>query len=222
MVTLEELGAEFGVSRERIRQIEVKVRRSLDKFLMTDEALPVRWRASTVRRTLSVAAPSHTAEHLMAPPPECKDHRGVLLAMAGPYDSDHAWLILRSARSDDPTFAILAQVDDVGRIDREFATLELTDWGLDASLHERWLTRNSAVRVFNGQLVLWGASIPDRLAFALSDMDRPATVDEMVAHIGEYRSRNSINNALADDPRLVESAAHSGPWHRGASQSTCE
>ena len=152
---------------------------------------------------LSVAAPSHTAEHLLAPPPGCKDHRGVLLAMAGPYDSDHAWLTLRSARSDDPTLAILAQVDDGGRIDREFATLELTEWGLDVSLHERWLTRNSAVRVFNGQLVLWGASIPDRLAFALSDMDRPATVDEMVAHIGENRSRNSINNALADDPRLV-------------------
>ena len=203
VVTLEELGAEFGVSRERIRQIEAKVRRSLDRFLMTDEALPVRWRASTLRRTLSVAAPFHTAEHLLSPPPGCNDHRGVLLAMAGPYDNDHDWLTLRSARSDDPTSAILAQVDDVGRIDRDFATLELTEWGLDISLHERWLTRDSAVRVFNGQLALWGASIPDRLAFALSDMGCPAMVDEMVAHIGEIRSRNSINNALADDPRLV-------------------
>ena len=203
IVTLEELGAEFGVSRERIRQIEAKVRRRLDRFLMTDEALPVRWRASTLRRTLSVAAPFHTVEHLLTSPPGCTDHRGVLLKMAGPYDRDHDWLTLRSAQSDDPTPAILTQVDDVGRIDREFATLELTEWGLDVSLHERWLTRDSSVRLFNGQLILWGASIPDRLAFALADMGRPATVDEMVAHIGEDRSRNYINNALADDPRLV-------------------
>ena len=202
IVTLEELGAEFGVSRERIRQIEAKVRRGLDRFLMTDEALPVRWRASTLRRTLSVAAPFHTVEHLLTSPPGCNDHRGVLLGMTGPYDRDHDWLTLRSAQSDDPTPAILTQVDDVGRIDREFATLELTEWGLDVSLHERWLTRDSSVRLFNGQLVLWGASIPDRLAFALADMRRPATVDEMVAHIGEDRSRNSINSALVD-PRLV-------------------
>ena len=203
IVTLEELGAEFGVSRERIRQIEAKVRRRLDRFLMTDEALPVRWRASTLRRTLSVAAPFHTVEHLLTSPPGCNDHRGVLLRMAGPYDRDHDWLTLRSAQSDDPTSAILTQVDDVGRIDREFATLELTAWGLDVSLHERWLTRDGSVRLFNGQLVRWGSSASDRLAFALADMGRPATVDEIVTHVGENRSRNYVHIALADDPRLV-------------------
>ena len=150
-----------------------------------------------------MAAPVHTVEHLLTSPPGCNDHRGVLLGMAGPYDRDHDWLTLRSAQSDDPTSAILAQVDEVGRIDREFATSQLTEWGLDVSLHERWLTRDGSVRLFNGQLIRWGASISDRLAFALADMGRPATVDEMVTHIGENRSRNSINNALADDPRLV-------------------
>ena len=203
VVTLEELGAGFAVSRERIRQVEAKVRRTLEKFLASDEALPVRWRASTLRRMLSVAAPVHTVEHLLTPPPGCDDHRGILLEMAGPYDRDHDWLTLRSARSDDPTSAILTQVDEVGRIDREFAISKLTKWGLDVSLHERWLTRDSSVRLFNGQLILWGASISDRLAFALADMGRPATVDEMVTHVGENRSRNSINNTLAADLRLV-------------------
>ena len=203
VVTLEELGAGFAVSRERIRQVEAKVRRTLDRFLASYEALPVRWRALTLRNMLSVAAPVHTVEHLLTPPPGCNDHRGILLEMAGPYDRDHDWLTLRSARSDDPTSAILTQVDEVGRIDRELAIAKLTEWGLDVSLHERWLTRDSSVRLFKGQLVLWGASIPDRLAFSLADMDRPATVDEMVTHVGENRSRNSINNALAADPRLV-------------------
>ena len=81
--------------------------------------------------------------------------------------------------------------------------MQLTYWGLDASLHERWLTRDSSVRLFNGQLVLWGTTISDRLAFALADIGSPATVDEMVSHVGEDRARSSINNALAVDPRLV-------------------
>ena len=223
VATLEELGAGFAVTRERIRQVEAKVRRTLDSFLASDQALPVRWRASTLRRTLSVAAPAHTVEHLLTSPPGCNDHRGVLLEMAGPYDRDHDWLTLRSARSDDPTSAILTQVDEVGRIDREFAVSKLTAWGLDVSLHERWLTRDSSARLFNGQLILWGASIPDRLAFALADMGRPATVDEMVAHIGEDRSRNSINNALVECPRAGKSQPHTlGVCHRGASPSTQE
>ena len=204
VVTLEDIGASFGVTRERIRQVETKVRRSLDEFLRTDEALLVRWRASTLRRLLGVAAPIHTVEHLLRAPPGSNDHRDILLNMAGPYDRDHDWLTLRSAQGNDPTSTILTYVDEVGRIDRDIATSKLTEWGLDATLHERWLSRNSSVRLFNGQLVLWGTSVSDRLAFALADIGRPATVDEMITHVGEDRSRNSINNALAGDPRLVK------------------
>ena len=204
IVTLEELGAGFAVTRERMRQVEAKVRLKLNDFLTSDEALPIRRRASTLRRMLSVAAPAHTVEHLLWSPPGCNDHRSILLDMAGPYDRDHDWLTLSSAQWNDPTSAILTHVDEVGRIDREFATSKLTECGLDVALHDRWLTRDGSVRLFNGQLVLWGTSVSDRLAFALADMGRPATVDEMVTHVGENRSRVSINNALPSDPRLVK------------------
>ena len=203
IVTLEGLGVQFGVTRERIRQVEAKLYRTLGEFLISDEALPIRWRASTLRRKLSVAAPVLSVEHLLKSPPGCNDHRNILLDMAGPYDRDRDWLILRSAQSNDPTSSILTQVDEVGRIDRELATSQLTSWGMDISLHEKWLTRDDSVRIFNGQLIRWGTSISDRLAFALADIGHPATIDEMVDHVGESRSRNSIINALAGDPRLV-------------------
>ena len=196
MLTLDELGSGFGVTRERIRQVEVKTRRLLNDFLDSKEALPIRWRASTLRWLLGVTAPVDTSEHLLRPPPGCNDHRSILLEMAGPYDRDDDWLSLRSAQHSDPTFVILSQVDEVGRVDTELATSLLNDWGLDVSLHERWLTRDPSIRLFNGQLVRWGSSISDRLAFALADIGRPATVDEMVAHVNEDRSRNSIINAL--------------------------
>lgn len=202
-LTLEELGVGFGVTRERMRQVEVRVRRSLGRFLESDEATPIQWRAATLRQMLSVAAPVSTVDHLLVAPTGCNDHRGILLELAGPYDHENDWLTLRSAQQYDPTSLILTQVDETGRINREFATSLLSDWGLDVSLHERWLTRDGSVRLFNGQLVLWGTSISDRLAFALSDIGRPATVDEMVSHVGENRSRFSINNALAIDSRIV-------------------
>ena len=138
--TLEELGKRFGVTRERIRQIEARSRRSLARFIASDAALPLRWRAATLRRSLGVAAPLGVVEHLLRAPAGCNDYSGILLEIAGPYDRNHDWLTLRSKGSDDPTSRILARADEVGRIDREFATSQLTEWGLDASLHERWLT----------------------------------------------------------------------------------
>ena len=202
-VTLEELGARFGVTRQRILQVEAKVRHALKEFLKTDKALPIRWRALTLRRKLSVAAPSLSVEHLLAPPPGCNDHRCVMLDLAGPYDHERDWLILRSAQSNDPTSSIVTQTDEVGRINKGSATSQLTEWGLDVSFHEDWLMRDDSVRLFNGQLIRWGTSISDRLAFALSDLARPATIDEMIAHVRENRARNSIVNALGSDTRLV-------------------
>ena len=117
--TLEELGAQFGVTRERIRQIEVKARRSLHRFLSTDEASPIRWRASTVRRTLSVAAPERTVEHLLrSPSGGCNSHRGILLELAGPYDRDEGWLtqacLLQGRDDGEP----VGGVDPVAHLDR--------------------------------------------------------------------------------------------------------
>ena len=201
--TLEELGRQFGVSRERMRQVEVKVRRALNSFLLSDEAASIRWRAETLSRMLGVAAPVETVGHLLRAPSGCNDHRGILLEMAGPYDQDHDWLILRSAQRVDPTSEIMAQVDEAGRINAELAHSRLTGWGLDTSLHIGWLMRDGSVRLFNDELVRWGTSIPDRLTFALADLSRPATIDEMKRHVGETRSRASVVNALGDDPRLV-------------------
>ncbi len=202
-LTLEALAAEFGVTRERIRQVEVKIRRSLETFLSSDVAAPIRWRAETLRQELNVAAPIDTVAHLLRAPSGCNDYRAILLEMAGPYDHEQEWYTLRSAQASDPTSNILTQADDAGRINGEFASSRLTDWGLHAAFHNEWLTRDGSVRLFGGQLVLWGTSIADRLMFALADIGRPATVDEMVNHVGENRSRYSISNALADDPRLL-------------------
>ena len=201
--TLQELAESFDLSRERVRQIERRTRQQLDSFVAENEALPIRWRAKTLRQMLGIAKPENMVEHLLAAPPGYRDYRTVLLEMAGPYDREHGWLILQSARDTDPSPAILNQIDEVGRIDGDLARVQLSEWGLDASLHEDWLTRDGALCLFNGQLVRWGDSIPDRMAFAVADLGRPATVDDLMSHVGERSVRSSVANALGNDERLV-------------------
>ena len=205
-LTLQELADKFGVTRERIRQVETLIKRDLPLFLATEAAITVQWRAATLRRSIGVAVQQACVERYLKAPSECHDHRRVLLELAGPYDSDNGWYVLRSAQESDPTSAIMDRVDEAGRIDRDFANSQLASWGLDVSLHEAWLTRDGSVRLFNGQLVRWGASIPDRLVFALSDLGRPATIDEMIRHVGETRARISAVNALGTDPRVVKTS----------------
>ena len=80
----------------------------------------------------------------------------------------------------------------------------MSAWGLDASLHRDWLTRHPEIREFDGELVRWSRSVRDRLAFALADLDRPATIDELMAHIQEDSGRNYALSALASDPRVTK------------------
>ena len=202
--TLQELSEIFGVTRERIRQIESRVRSKLNNFLASDEALPVRWRAETIRRRVGVASPSNVVESLLSMPNGCPDYRAILLDMAGPYDESRGWAVLRSAKSGDPTPEILAQTDEVGRINLDLAGDLLSDWGLDEQYHLDWLIRDDAIKLFNGQLVLWGASIPDRMAFALADIGHPSDVDHLMDHVAEQRVRGSVVNALSSDPRFAK------------------
>ena len=201
--TLEDLGSLFSITRERARQLILKVQRELNQFLTQSDADPLHWRAATIRRKIGVAIPTQMAEPLLIAPRHTNDYRWILLNLAGPYVLEDEWLILESAQKDDPTRAIMEQADEVGRIDQESAERRLVAWGLREDLYVRWLTRKGSIRSFNGQLVKWGTSIPDRMAFALADLNRPATIDELAHHTGEQTTRNSIANALANDPKIV-------------------
>ena len=203
-LTLRELARKFGVSPERTRQLEGRVQRKLRRFVAEEDARPILWRASTLRHVLGVAAPCGLAENLLEAPPGDNDYRAILLDIAGPYVLDGQWLVRRTSQGDDPTHGILLGADDFGRIDLEAARLELSAWGLAASLHRDWLTRHPEIREFNGVLVRWGRSVGDRLAFALADLGRPATIDELMAHIQEDSGRNYALNALASDPRVTK------------------
>lgn len=201
--TLQELADSFQVSRERIRQLESRLQRKFARFLTEEEANPVHWRAETVRRAIGVAIPSGWVESVLEAPPGCHDYRSILLDIAGPYRCDKGWYINSKSIHDDPTPTILDQADEVGRIDPVSSAEQLSSWGLQERFHTDWLTRDGVVRSFKGRLVRWGASVGDRMAFALDDLGRPSTIDELMRHIQEITTRNSVTNALGVDPRII-------------------
>ena len=131
------------------------------------------------------------------------DYREIVLRLAGPYELNNGWLVLKSAVPSDPTKKIREMADEIGYIDRQLATIELNKWGLDSSLHEEWLVRDGKIRKFNGRLVRWDGSIGDKLVIALADIGRPTTIEALLEYVHEDRAKFSAFNALALDPRAV-------------------
>ena len=201
--TLESLATRFDLTRERIRQIESKAKRKFQAFLSSDDAEPIRWRAETVSDRIGVAAPSRVIESLVSAPPHANDYANALLEFAGPYDTDGDWLISIKFQSIDVRSKILSHADEFGRLDRGIVVRELTNAGLNPLFHNEWLAREPVIREFNGALVVWGRSAKDRLMFALADLDRAATVDELLGHLQDNTSRGYALNALAVDDRVV-------------------
>ena len=202
--TLQQLGDELTISRERVRQIEALVVERLGLFVDSAAGSPVRWRITTLRDRLSVAAPRGHVNPMLVPPADCNDdYQALLLELAGPYDESDGWLVLRSTRSSDPTDAIRNMTDEFGRIDVAKASAALAGWGLDSGLHDDWIARDRKLRLVNGQVVRWDGPIADKLAFGLADLQVPATAEKLLAHIGESRAVTSAKNAMAEDERFV-------------------
>lgn len=217
--TLQDIGDFFGVSRERVRQLERKLKTKLAKFVGGIEGKPIRWRAKTVRQMIGVASPpvdqldsatgeihqafSAQIENLLSPLPGQSDFREVVLGLAGPYELVDGWLVLKSAIASDPTREIRETADKIGYINQEQATRELNKWGLNLSLHERWLVRDGRIRSLNGRLVRWDGSIGDKLVVALAEIGRPATIDELLEYTKEKRAKSSAANALSNDTRAI-------------------
>ena len=217
--TLQDLGAYFGVTRERVRQLEKSVQSKLSELIGRKEGEPIRWRAKTVRQMIGVASPprdkidsetgeihrtySTQVEQLLSPLDGQMDYREIVLRLAGPYELNNGWLVLKSAVPSDPTKKIREMADEIGYIDRQLATIELNKWGLDSSLHEEWLVRDGKIRKFNGRLVRWDGSIGDKLVIALADIGRPTTIEALLEYVHEDRAKFSAFNALALEPRAV-------------------
>ena len=201
--TLQALADDMGVTRERIRQIEKKLVRKFESHMRRSSGSAVHWRAETIRNLVGVARPFVEIEALLLPEIGQPDYKHVLLTLAGPYDIRGKWLLLRAAIESDPTTDIVVMLDEFGFIDERFASTELSNWGLDSSLHKEWLLDTGKFKEFNGKLARWDVGIGDKVVAGLADLGEPATIDEILDHIQSDRARGSAVNAISSDPRIA-------------------
>ena len=201
--TLQQLADDVGVTRERVRQLEKRVLSKFTSFTRTAAASPIKWRIETIKQMVGSAAPLGQVEQVLHPADGQTDYRFVLLRLAGPYDIAGDWVVLRSAVDNDPTGKVSEMADEIGFIDQDLVERELTRWGLDPAYHIEWLTRTGKIREFNGRLARWEGTIGDKLIIGLADLGRPATLDTLLDHVQEDRTKGSALNALSGDHRAV-------------------
>ena len=202
--TLQELGDHWNVSRERIRQIERNAYSKLDRFTGSPQGEGIRPLADKLRVALGIARPLSSLDSVFSVGKWGISYSGLFLRLAGPYRVlSRGWVVLKSAESSDPTRVIIDSYDEHSRIDSDFASLKLDEWGLDRSLHEAWVTSDGRIRSINGHLVRWDTNVTDKLAFALFDVGRPCSVDYLMSHVGWQGSRGTAINGISADGRFV-------------------
>ena len=205
-MTLQELGDRFGVTRERVRQLEEKVRKKFYAYAATASGRSIKWRIETIRRSVNVAVPVGSVEGLLLGPADLPDYSSLFLNLAGPYSISGGWLVLQSALHTDPTKSIIDAVDEYGRIDMVGAGEALRKWGLDDSLHLEWLSRDDAVHMFKGRLIRSRGPAAEKLALSLHDLGGQATAEKIRGNLGLDRNIRYVKNLLSADDRFTRAA----------------
>ncbi|RIX27844.1 sigma factor-like helix-turn-helix DNA-binding protein [Amnibacterium setariae] len=206
---LEDIGVEFGVTRERIRQIESRARARLELLVTEDDALSsVIW---TIREGLPLVQP---LDGLLDRMPALKGRidttgrpvRIVLDRLDDAYEIDDGWVCrptIDVARNE--TRDVLAGMADAHGLVELEAIRALSRGGalagLDDGLQE-WLGY-CGLAVYEGRVLLRSRGLLD-WAEALLAMDgRPCGADELLARMPIDRSVRSLKNQMGEDPRFV-------------------
>ncbi|MDE2934915.1 MAG: hypothetical protein OXS47_13745 [Chloroflexota bacterium] len=208
-LTLAQVGEEFGVSRERIRQLQGKVERRIERTLRSGDFRLLHWRAADLGTALGAAAPlahdatrdalrrgfqgaSQSATVLMRP---------LLLRLAGPYRESAGWLIRDQAAMD--TSDLEAMADEFGIIKLEEVHELLGLRGVRSDFFDAWLDHSGKFRSDGDLLMLWTGSVVDKCVRLLVSRGEPATAETLVALVGEGHNVRGVRARFFEDERLV-------------------
>lgn len=210
--TLEDLGRELGVTRERVRQLESKALAKAREAVLSDEFGPLRWRASDLREVLGVAVLEGSELHTDAvswalrglAAPTGYDPGELMLWIAGPYERKSGWLV----RADTSLAEIRRRFADrvAGRLilDEQEGRVILEQFGVSGQMSTDFILHAPGWRVIaEGTLVRWSGSLSDKAETVFRLVGRPCSIDELNAHISEGHASSSLRNALASDSRFV-------------------
>jgi hypothetical protein len=212
--TLEQLGQSFGVTRERIRQIESKGLVSLNVALRADRYRLLRWRADDLLAALGSAVVESSpycqaaltrAVRGLDTPDGCSSME-LLLWIAGPYERDGDWLVQvgNSEMSNlHRLFDSRVPAEDLV-MDADRAISVLDDLRVPRAMVGDFMATLPGWRSLDvGTWMRWAGAVQDKAYLVLRLLGRPASIEEINSHIGEGHAGSSLRNQMSIEPRFA-------------------
>lgn len=210
--TLQELGEDLGVTRERVRQLEVTVVNAASRELRSDQFAPLRWRASDLREVLGAAVPASSATlrdaldwatRDFSDPDGCTKEE-LLLWLAGPYKADGGWLVLEGVTLKDLAAKFNVELGESWLVSEDEATEALEATGVPSGVLHAFLAEATRLRQLDNDCwVRWEGSLGSKAEVVLRLIGTPRGVDAINEAIGEGHASSSLRNVLASDSRFV-------------------
>jgi len=208
--TLDQIGERYDVTRERVRQLENKVRKKLARFRKSAEYRPVRRRAGKLREKLGSAIPENDTTLTEALNWAVSDFdpglpqdlaQSFLLWIAGPYKVREGWLVINSDIFHKSQVALLNRKTNRALIPTTEVHAALSELSILDTYHSALIDHLKIFMRVDEGLLHFAGSISHKAEQLLRYFDRPITADELVEFIGSSNVR-SVLNRLMDDPRF--------------------
>jgi hypothetical protein len=211
---LADLGADLSLSRERVRQVEVRGIKSVRKALWRDENAVVRRVGARIRAQIGAAAPLRAVldskELQRITPGWTVDDPAatLLLWVAGPYVERGGWVVFADTEPEGASRAALDLATGDGPIEELVAETVVEGLGIRGTYAREWIVSIGGFRLVDGYVVRWRGSLADKAAVILQMIMKPMTREEILERIAEPRSAGSLANALMADPRFKRTGVH--------------
>ncbi len=199
--TLDVLGHEHGVSRERIRQLEQVGAERLAARIESPEALPLRWRIAAIATRIGPICPVTTLDSddgyaaVVATNDEGAITRQMVLHLLKMKEQS-GWLGQEGGFFPDAR-AALALADDEGFIgSREDLEERLIANGVPAEYVDEWVAACGRLGLADDTYVTWPRNVVDRARLMLRVREQPMDLEELTALVGPGMNRRAVRDPL--------------------------
>lgn len=204
--TLEQLGADFGVSRERIRQIHKQAQEDLRTWLDSPYSQNTVAHLQWISSALGTAGPLDAFWEMSPAHRATVPSLGVvageaILALLPDHEVRGQWLV--TASSDALAMKLTDRLREHSSIPLEEVTLALLEAGVPQEHVRDWLDGLPRSRVMGPHLVRWGRNLPDKAVAVLTLAQRPLHFDELVEGIGGDFNEAGFRERIHDDERIM-------------------
>jgi hypothetical protein len=207
--TLQDLGTRFGLTRERIRQVEVIIEKKLAHRLSSSDNKDFRDASLRFQDQLGFVFPAYrleTLQKLLSESEITRDHTlllPILVWSAGPYEQVGDFFVRAPAEK------IVAQTRKAiraltrrGPIKAVEVREPLARLGINEEFHRRWILGLGEFRFLDKYLASWTGSLADKAEIVLNIRGCPMNREEISTEIGEVFNIDSLANRFSDDPRF--------------------